>query len=295
QKIEDPRYLYWCDRLGLLVWEEMPSAYAFSSRAVEGVTAEWVEAIARDRSHPCIVTWVPFNESWGLPDLPRSPQTRAFSQALYHLTKALDPTRPVIGNDGWEQVETDLLTVHDYTDEAEVILERYGTAATTLQTLRLLRPGGRRLFLGPLPLSQPRPVLLTEFGGIAYLPGAEEEGWGYSRVRNEEGFIQLYSALLEAIHACENLAGFCYTQLTDTYQEVNGILTADRKFKADPDLIASATRGPRSAQEQNRDPHPHPFGYSRGWLKKHGVNDQAVQDLLLPFASDEPMSGTNQE
>ena len=69
QKIEDPRYLYWADRLGLMVWEEMPSAYRFTRTAIKRTIREWGEAMERDYSHPCIVCWVPFNESWGVPEL----------------------------------------------------------------------------------------------------------------------------------------------------------------------------------------------------------------------------------
>ncbi len=76
QKIEVPRYLYWADRLGLLVWEEMPSAYRFSKRSVARLTIEWLEVLRRDASHPCIMAWVPFNESWGVPNLPNSPTER---------------------------------------------------------------------------------------------------------------------------------------------------------------------------------------------------------------------------
>ena len=114
QKIEDPRYLYWADALGLLVWEEMPSAYRFTRESVDRLTREWLKAMERDISHPCIIAWVPFNESWGVPDLPDSPAQRHWVQSLYHLTKTLDPTRPVIGNDGWESVATDLIGIHDY-------------------------------------------------------------------------------------------------------------------------------------------------------------------------------------
>src|SRR5439155_8107001 len=84
QKIEDPRYLYWADTLGLLVWEEMPSAYRFTPTSVERLAREWAAVIDRDRSHPCVAAWVPFNESWGVPDLPESPAQRHYVQALYH-------------------------------------------------------------------------------------------------------------------------------------------------------------------------------------------------------------------
>ena len=82
QKIEDPRFLYWADALGLLVWEEMPSAYRFTRESIERLTREWTSAMQRDVSHPCIVAWVPFNESWGVPDLPDSPSQRHYVQAF---------------------------------------------------------------------------------------------------------------------------------------------------------------------------------------------------------------------
>jgi len=125
QKLEDPRYMYWADRLGLLVWTEMPSAYRFTSESVERVSREWIEVVRRDYSHPCVVAWVPFNESWGVPNLPDSPNERHYVQALYHLTKTLDGTRPVIGNDGWESVATDIIGIHDYDSQPNRIARRY--------------------------------------------------------------------------------------------------------------------------------------------------------------------------
>ena len=128
QKIEDPRYLYWADRLGLAVWEEMPSAYRFTTQSVLRVSREWTAAIQRDASHPCIIAWVPINESWGVPNLPDNPRERHYVQALYHLTKTLDPTRPVIGNDGWESVATDIIGIHDYDHDPERIAPAVSSA-----------------------------------------------------------------------------------------------------------------------------------------------------------------------
>ena len=107
---------------------------------------------------------MPFNESWGVPDLPDSPAQRHYVQALYHLTKTLDPTRPVVGNDGWESVATDIIGIHDYDDDPERIAIRYGS-----QTGRLFekeRPGGRLLLVGGEQRDQP--IMLSEFGGIAF-------------------------------------------------------------------------------------------------------------------------------
>ena len=248
QKIEDPRYLYWADALGLLVWEEMPSAYRYSAKSVERLTKEWAAVIDRDWSHPCIVAWVPFNESWGVPDLPDSPAQRHYVQALYHLTKTLDPTRPVIGNDGWESVATDIIGIHDYDDRLVEIAKRYGGATERMSHLfRKERPGGRMLILGDSTTHPDHPVMLTEFGGIAYSPA--ESAWGYSRAGTAEDFAERYTKLLAIVRSLPALAGFCYTQFADTYQEANGLLFADRTPKFPLEQIARATRGPSNSTE----------------------------------------------
>jgi beta-galactosidase/beta-glucuronidase len=240
QKIESRRYLYWADRLGLLVWEEMPSAYRYTTASIERTTREWLEVLHRDRSHHCIVAWVPFNESWGVPDLPESPAQRHYVQTLYHLTKALDPTRPVIGNDGWESVATDIIGIHDYDDNPERIGKRYGINDIEAHLLKRERPGGRMLFVeGERVWSHP--IMLTEFGGIAY--SGRDGAWGYSRSDTAEQLLERYKALLETVRNLPALAGFCYTQFTDTYQEANGLLYADRTPKISFEDLSLATTG----------------------------------------------------
>jgi beta-galactosidase/beta-glucuronidase len=242
QKIEDPRFLYWADHAGLLVWEEMPSAYRYTRTSIERLTREWMEVIQRDSSHPCIVAWVPFNESWGVPDLPDSGAQRHYVQALYNLTKSLDPARPVVGNDGWESVTTDIIGVHDYDSDPERISKRYGKDDAA-HLLKHERPGGRMLQVDGHHLIG-QPVMLTEFGGIA-LAGQSKEVWGYSEAKTPEEFLVRYQALLAAVHAVPLLAGFCYTQFTDTYQEANGLVYANREPKAPLEAIAKATTGGR--------------------------------------------------
>jgi beta-galactosidase/beta-glucuronidase len=248
QKIENPRFLYWADRLGLFVWEEMPSTYRFSPESVRRLTTQWAEAIQRDRSHPCIIAWVPFNESWGVPDLPDSPSQVHCVQALYHLTKTLDPTRPVIGNDGWEAAATDIVAIHDYDPDPGRIATRYGGGeASVEQMLRNERPGHKLLMLEGFQYSG-QPLMLTEFGGIAFSKDLAHT-WGYSRARTAQQFADQYARLLHAVRPLPLLAGFCYTQFTDTYQEANGLLYMDRTPKFPLEEIAVATRGPRSEQE----------------------------------------------
>ena len=248
EKIEDPRYLYWADTLGLLVWEEMPSAYRFTKRSVERVSREWMDAIARDQSHPCIMAWVPFNESWGVPDLPAIAAQRHYVQALYHLTKTLDPTRPVVGNDGWESVATDIVGIHDYDDRPERIARRYEVAEAIPHLFKRERPGGRLLTLEGHPHAG-QPIVLTEFGGMALAEGVEL-AWGHSLSESAEHFAGHYARLLGAVRALPLLSGFCYTQFADTYQERNGLLFADRTPKFPLEEIALATRGPRSTRDE---------------------------------------------
>jgi len=241
QKLEQPRYLYWADQLGLLVWEEMPSAYRFTALAVERLTRQWVEAIRRDFSHPCVIAWVPFNESWGVPNLPDVPAERSFVQALYHLTRTLDATRPVVGNDGWESTATDLIGIHDYDSDPQRMLRRYQSDEGIPHLFRSERPGGRLLALEGHP-HVGQPLLLTEFGGIA-LGGPEARGWGYSRAESAAELASRFRALLEVVRATPVFAGFCYTQFADTYQETNGLLYADRTPKFPLAEIAEAVRG----------------------------------------------------
>ena len=241
QKLEDPRFLYWADTLGLVVWGEMPSAYRFTNPAIERLTREWMDAIERDYSHPCIITWVPFNESWGVPDLPAIAAQRHWVQALYHLTRTLDTTRPVVGNDGWESAATDIVGIHDYDADAARLARRYETHETVPQLLQQVGPAGRLITLEGHAHSG-QPLMITEFGGIAYSDDVAHT-WGYSRSGSAEEFAERYTRLLTAVRELDVLAGFCYTQFTDTYQEANGLLRFDRTPKVPLDVIARATRG----------------------------------------------------
>jgi beta-galactosidase/beta-glucuronidase len=240
QKVEDPRFLYWCDRLGLLVWGEMANAYVFDAHAVERLTREWLDVVRRDYNHPCIVTWVPLNESWGVPSLPRDPSQRHYVRSLYHLTHAIDPTRPVIGNDGWEHLATDVWGIHDYALDGATLRERYGTSEAVERTITQTQPQYRTIAL-PDTHRAGEPIMLTECGGISYAPERGTRWFGYGTVASTEAFLAKYEELIGAILDCPTIAGFCYTQLTDTQQETNGLLTANREPKLDPAAVRAIT------------------------------------------------------
>ncbi len=246
QKVEDPRYLYWCDRLGLLVWGEMANAYVFSTSAVERFTREWLEVVRRDYNHPCIIAWVPLNESWGVPNLEQDRMQRSYVKALYNLTHALDDTRPVIGNDGWEHIVGDVWGIHDYTPEGATIRERYGSAEAVERTLSQTQPHYRNIVM-PEITHMGQPIMLTEIGGFSLAPGEGEAWWGYATAQDNESFLARYTELMQAVLDCPTITGFCYTQLTDTGQETNGLLRADRTSKLDPEAIRAVTAAPAKA------------------------------------------------
>ncbi|MDT4997166.1 MAG: hypothetical protein QOD45_1234 [Pseudonocardiales bacterium] len=240
QKVEDPRFLYWCDRLGLAVWAELPAAYAWSETAMLRSTREWLEVLERDLNVPSILTWVPLNESWGVPALQTDARQRAYVQAMYSIAKAVDGSRPVVGNDGWEQVATDMITVHDYAEDGATLAERYGSFEAVQRSMTEVQPNYRPVLLPGLLLTD-QPVLLSEFGGISFQTGVGH--WnGYGTARDEKDFLQRYRSLIDAALASTALAGFCYTQLADTEQERNGLLSADRVPKAESKVLREITR-----------------------------------------------------
>jgi len=250
QKIEAPRYLYWADKLGLLVWEEMPSAYRFTRTAIKRTVREWSEAIDRDFSHPCIIVWVPFNESWGVPELPNVESHRHGVQALYHLTKTLDSTRLVLANDGWESGETDIVGIHDYDSDPKHMSERYGLLANPKELFAQGRPGGRVLTLDGFP-HRGQPIMLTEFGGISFSEDEQLHTWGYATAGSPEQLLERYGQLLGVVAAAPLLSGFCYTQFADTFQEANGLLYADRTPKVPLEKIRAVTVPVRNDRQRD--------------------------------------------
>jgi beta-galactosidase/beta-glucuronidase len=249
QKIEDPRWLYWCDRLGLLVWEEMPNAREWSPQGQELLSTEWQRAVRRDYNHPCIVAWVPVNESMGFPGLTHQHAGQySFIERMVRITRRLDSSRPVIDNDGWEHTDiTDICAIHDYTATAKKLKVRYketiGGGALPINVWITERP----LFARG---SQYRgqPIVLSEVGGFLAIPPdvpPEQRDMlyqHYDSFESPEQLVQKYRDLMKGIAALPFLAGFCYTQLTDIEQEINGLLTYDRRPKIAPQKIAEIHR-----------------------------------------------------
>lgn len=225
QKIDDPRYYYWADRLGLLVWGELPSAYDFTATSRKRLMDEMHAFIQRDYNHPCIISWVPMNESWGIYEIADNEQQRNFARAMYYMIKGEDDTRLVSSNDGWDQIDTtDFCGIHDYAITPENARERYEDVYEVLKSSVNFKPVYARgiAYNGV-------PILLTEMGGVKL---KSSKGWGYSKdVDNEEEMLLYLENIMKAVRGFKNIQGFCYTQLMDIMQETNGLLDADRNPK----------------------------------------------------------------
>ena len=178
-KVEDERFVYWCDVKGLLLWSEMAAAYEFSDAAVEEFTKEWMEVIHQNYNHPSIITWTPFNESWGIPRVKTSKEEQRFTEAIYYLTKSYDPMRPVILNDGWEHTCSDIITLHDYEPSGDVFYERFCHLDELMSSKHYFNSDYKSAIANGYEYKG-QPIIISEYGGIAFTNGAEGS-WGYGR------------------------------------------------------------------------------------------------------------------
>ncbi|WP_234447044.1 glycoside hydrolase family 2 protein [Virgibacillus salexigens] len=227
QKVEDARFLYWCDRKGLLVWSEMAATYEYSDKAVANFTKEWQEVVTQYYNHPSIITWVPFNESWGVPKIFKDAKQQSFTEAIYYVTKSIDSNRPVIVNDGWEHTISDIIALHDYEELGENFYHRYQDKAAILENKK---PHNHHKYAFAEGYHyQGQPIMITEYGGIAF---QDKRGWGYgNQVTTEAEFLERFRNITNAIKDLPYISGYCYTQTTDVQQEINGLLKENREPK----------------------------------------------------------------
>ena len=257
QKVFEERFLYHADRLGYLVWGEFADwgcrGYGPEEDHLQpGVTfiTQWLEVLARDVSHPCIIGWCPLNET-------RQPISDHITvlddttHALYLATKAMDATRPVLDASGYSHrvPGADVYDCHDYEQDLGTFAEHHAGLAA-----------GEPFCNGPQerPWSIPyagQPFFVSEFGGIWWNPDArrEEDSWGYGeRPKTIEEFYARFEALCGILLDNPHMFAYCYTQLTDVFQEQNGIYAFDRRSKFDLERLRRAQQ--RSAAiERARD------------------------------------------
>ncbi|MDZ7794706.1 MAG: glycoside hydrolase family 2 TIM barrel-domain containing protein [Spirochaetia bacterium] len=238
-KFEDPRFLYAADRLGFLVWGETPSFYSFSEKSCSVFQKELTEILNRDKRHPSLIAWVIGNESWGIKDIGKSDRIRAWVNEIVALTRRIDPTRPVISNDGWEHLDSDIMTLHSYEHSAESLQDDWERARKNE------RCGiHRRVFSLCSKDMLKFPWVLSEFGAVSFIGETDQtEHWGYGdTAESTHAFLELFKYILETASALDGLSGWCYTQFSDVEKEKNGLLFADRTPKVEPSLIRKIIR-----------------------------------------------------
>ena len=235
QKVFEPRFHYWADRLGYLTWGESASWGANINKPLSArhFLSEWEEAVVRDRNHPSIIMWTPFNETWEQPDNREAAREACRMLAdVYSLTKNLDyrPCHDVSGN--YHVVpETDVFSVHQYEQNPEKFREWLRPKDGKVPQLDLKN---REVEY------EGQPFVLDEYGGIKWVVGQEfsEKSWGYGNApKSLEEFYERLEALTDAILYYDYICGYCYTQLTDVEQEQNGIYNYDRTHKFDMEKV----------------------------------------------------------
>lgn len=237
EKIEDGRFAYYADVLGLLVWIEMPSAYEFREDTVHNIIEEWRQIVRQHVNHPAVMAWVVMNESWGVYGIKSHKKMQHFTETLYHLTHTLDGTRPVISNDGWEHTKSDLVTMHNYAESYAELASAYDFSKHGLLSGHRTQHMQTKLAFAGTHTYDNQPLILSEFGGIAFKKDAEK-GWGYGHgVQTPEDYLNKLSGQMQAIRDNPAFSGYCITQLTDVQQEVNGLLDEARQPKVPLEAI----------------------------------------------------------
>ena len=223
QKVFEPRFLYWADKLGYLIWGESPNwGFDFKPEGYSAYLNEWTEILLRDRNHPSIIGWCAFNET----DKNKSGELQ---QMMWNVTKAVDPTRPALETSGWTHTlpHPEVLDAHDYEGNPAALRQRW-MERLSVAADKPTAPGDRGL-----------PFMVSEIGGIGW---ATEGGWGYGKgPQTLDEFYARYQGTIDAMLDNPHLFGFCYTQLTDIEQEKNGLYYYDRKPKFDVTKLREIT------------------------------------------------------
>ena len=232
QKAFDPRFLYWCDKLGVLVWGEIGNSFIFTVNSQMRLLNQFIEEISRDFNHPSIIAWVPINESWGVQGSIRDAKRADYTLSLYHLIKSIDPTRLVIDDDGWWHTKTDICTRHFYAD----INYLPKVFEDEVKSHRRARP---KVYLKPFSYMD-EPIIYSEIGGFGFsMDKVDKKSWGYGNLMgdSEELLLKLIT-LFEGFDKRKSwIHGFCYTELYDQFQEINGLLTLNRDPKFPPSKL----------------------------------------------------------
>lgn len=258
QKVFEERFLYHCDRLGYLVWGEFADwgisqwgHHDDHQRVTPSYITEWLEVIKRDYSHPALIGWCPLNETYQTPG-DRIVDLDVVTRGMFLATKALDQTRPVIDASGYSHRlhETDIYDSHDYDQNPETFKKRHDRLLDGKPWVNMDHTRPERHLSIPY---GGQPYFVSEFGGIWWNPKAakDEDSWGYGeRPKTIDEFYERFEGLCGALLDNPMMFGYCYTQLTDVYQEQNGVYGFDRSEKFDMKRIREVQQRVAAIEEQ---------------------------------------------
>ena len=268
QKVFEERFLYHADRLGYIVWAEFGDWGSRNYGPISGeyqrfhpdYITQWLEVLERDYSHPSIVGWCPLNETWQ-PMLDQVTLLDDVTRGMFLATKAMDTTRPVLDSSGYSHrvPESDIYDSHDYSQDPIKFARNQAGLAEGKPFVNDGRLRGLPIrYAGTFVWSIPyrgQPYFVSEFGGIWWNPDAQEgeDSWGYGdRPKSQEEYYQRFEQLCAVLLDDPNMFAYCYTQLTDIYQEQNGIYRFDRSLKFDLERVRRAQQRPAAIEVQNR-------------------------------------------
>jgi len=287
QKVFEPRFLYWADKLGYMVWGESPNwGFNFKPEGYSAYVNEWTEILLRDRNHPSIVGWCAFNETNGnvVADL---------QQMMWNVTKAVDPTRPALETSGWTHTmpNPEVLDMHDYDGNAVSLRERWLGNLSVTSVPRSIPARYGSLKASPTK-DRGVPFMLSEIGGIGWATGG---GWGYgASTKSLDEFYVRYQGTIDAMLDNPHMFGFCYTQLTDIEQEKNGLFYYDRKPKFDLKKLHEITSR-EAAYERNDPSKPAANVAEPAWKVLVGALQDGALSTPYHYSIETPADGWNQE
>ena len=236
QKVFEKRFLYHCDKMGYLVWDELGNwgMNYENIAASHNFFCEWLEVVERDFNSPSVIGWCPFNETWNYYEYKTFVHNRVIETA-YRMTKAMDATRPCIAVSGNFHVPgiMEIHDVHDYCD-----FETFKKAYENFDD-GLVKDQVYRRYKDIQKFTPGKPVFVSEYGGFKWVEGSEEgPAWGYGDApKTKEELLQRYTDYTNILLDNPDIMGLCYTQLYDVEQEQNGLYTYERKPKLDMEKV----------------------------------------------------------
>ncbi|WP_432797456.1 glycoside hydrolase family 2 protein [Poriferisphaera sp. WC338] len=251
QKVFEERFLYHADRMGYLCWGEFGDWGIDRINPPASYITQWIEIIQRDYSHPCLIGWCGLNETWHVPIKDTISGLDDLTRGMYYAAKAIDPTRPVIDSSGGAHLvnEADIYDTHDYEQDPEKFANNYSNLSENKPFIN--KPENEN-DAWSLPYDG-QPFFVSEFGGTWWCESADESSWGYGQQpKTIEEVYHRIESMCSSLLKHPNMFGYCFTQLTDVFQEKNGLYDFNRNPKFDMQRISNTQKQPAAIETANQ-------------------------------------------